>query len=140
MEARGNHALFSNNGHVGIEQTASTMHFGPIAGVNGFMTTHFTQNRTPGFDANFHIFRVVWTPNQIEFFVDGISIGVVHAGNGFWERGNFAGSGHANPWAGASIMAPFDQEFFIIINNAVGGTHFILSFTRLKSVHIDNCF
>lgn len=123
MEARGNHALFSNGGHVGIEQTASTMHFGPQAGINGFNTAHFYRNQIPGFDSNFHVYRLVWTPLQIEFFVDNVSLGIVHSGNGFWERGGFASSGLANPWAGASVMAPFDQEFFIIINNAVGGLY-----------------
>lgn len=119
MEARGNHALFSNGGHVGIEQTASTMHFGPQEGINGFLTSHFHRNRIPGFDVDFHLFKLIWTPYQIEFFVDNVSLGTVHSGNGFWERGGFGGQ---NPWAGASNMAPFDQEFFIIINNAVGGS------------------
>lgn len=29
-----------------------------------------------------------------------------------------------NPWEGSTLAAPFDQEFYIIINNAVGGTVF----------------
>ena len=41
---------------------------------------------------------------------------------GFWELGNFSESTH-NPWASESIVAPFDQEFFIIMNLAVGGNN-----------------
>lgn len=63
------------------------------------------------------------TPYQIEFFVDNEHIGTVHSGNGFWERG-FNSAGHANPWVGGTIMAPFDQEFFIIINHAIGGLYY----------------
>lgn len=120
MEGRGNFALFSGNTHVGVEQMGTTMHFGPpCCNGNGWPTAHFTRNRTPGYDSNFHNYRMIWTPYQIEYYVDNDHVGTVHSGNGFWARGGFGGN---NPWAGASIMAPFDQEFFIILNNAVGGT------------------
>ena len=122
MEGRGNFALFNGGTHVGVEQTGSTLHFGPQWNINGWPTSHGTLNRTPGFDSNFHVYRLIWSPVQIEFFVDNQHVLTIPAGNGFWARGNFAGSGLPNPWAGASLMAPFDQEFFIILNNAVGGT------------------
>lgn len=67
---------------------------------------------------------MTWTPAGITFYIDNHVIGVVNAGAGFWARGGFAGTGLPNPWAGASIMAPFDQEFYIIINNAIGGINF----------------
>lgn len=47
----------------------------------------------------------------------------VDARDGFWARGGF-NSDFENPWIGADKMAPFDQEFFVILNNAVGGTAF----------------
>lgn len=122
MESRGNFALFYEGTHVGVEQMGSTMHFGPQWNINGWPTAHFSKNRTPGFDSNFHVYKMIWTPYDIQFFVDDDYVGIVEAGNGFWERGGFASSGLPNPWAGASVMAPFDQEFFIILNNAVGGT------------------
>lgn len=124
MELRGNRNLFNGNTNVGVEQTGSTMHFGPYWNVNGWPTTHYTRNRVPGFDANFHLYKLVWGPNQIQFLVDNEIIGTVNAGNGFWERGGFQNSGHPNPWVGASNMAPFDQEFYIIMNLAVGGTNY----------------
>ncbi len=48
----------------------------------------------------------------------------------FWERGGGGGggggfSGRDNPWEGAANgAAPFDQEFYIIMNVAVGGNFF----------------
>jgi hypothetical protein len=45
---------------------------------------------------------------------------------GMWERGGFEGNTVngtrvSNPWEGASNTAPFDQEFYLILNVAVGG-------------------
>ena len=134
MEGRGNQALFNDGVHAGVEQTGSTMHFGPDGGRNGWPTSHATMNRSPGFDADFHRYKLVWTPLQIEFFVDDEIILTVNAGNGFWEKGGFTESGLPNLWAGGDIMAPFDQEFYVILNNAIGGSYYILSFTSLKSV------
>lgn len=68
------------------------------------------------------MYKLVWTPTQLQFFYDNEHIGTVDAGSGFWNRGNFASSGLPNPWTQGTIMAPFDQEFYIIMNLAVGGT------------------
>lgn len=67
---------------------------------------------------------MVWSQDFIRFFVDNVEMGTVNAGNGFWARGGFQNSGLPNPWAGASKMAPFDQEFHVIINLAVGGVNY----------------
>lgn len=44
-------------------------------------------------------------------------------GAGFWSRGTFANApGIDNPWRLATTnIAPFDQEFYLIMNLAVGG-------------------
>lgn len=85
----------------------------------------------PGFDANFHVYRLEWTPAGIRFLVDGNVMLNVPVGAGFWSRGGFASSGAPNPWLGGTQMAPFDEEFFIIMNLAVGGTVFFAD-------HFDN--
>jgi len=49
----------------------------------------------------------------------------------FFERGNFPAvwqNGSAavvleNPWVNGTIAAPFDQEFYLILDVAVGGTN-----------------
>lgn len=61
---------------------------------------------------------MVWKPDSIQFFIDNALMGTVNADKGFWARGNFGGSGLPNPWTRGTIMAPFDQEFHLIINNA----------------------
>lgn len=41
----------------------------------------------------------------------------------YFEWANFSSLGDIdNPWRGGSKMAPFDQEYYIILNVAVGGT------------------
>lgn len=48
-------------------------------------------------------------------------------GKSFWSFGNFGtsadnGESYPNPWTNATVpnAAPFDQEFFLILNVAVG--------------------
>lgn len=124
MELRGNRDLWSGATHVGNQQAGSTMHFGPAWNVNGWPTAHYTRNQNPGFDANFHNYKLVWTPTSIQFLIDNNEVGIVHAGSGFWDRGGFGSSGLPNPWTGGTVMAPFDQEFYIIMNTAIGGTNY----------------
>lgn len=62
---------------------------------------------------------------MLQFQIDNSVVGTIDAREGFWKRGGslFEDSGLPNPWTEGTIMAPFDQEFFVIINNAVGGTN-----------------
>ena len=44
---------------------------------------------------------------------------------GFWELGEFEneyGEGMKNPWEGYAKNAPFDKDYYLIVNLAVGGT------------------
>lgn len=123
MELRGNRQLYNSaNVNVGTEQAGHTMHWGPAWNMNGWEQTHWTRNQQPGWNDNFHRYRMVWTDQFLQFFIDDVEVGIVHAGSGFWNRGGWTGIG--NPWDGASNMAPFDQEFYIIMNLAVGGTNY----------------
>lgn len=103
----------------------STLHFGPNLGMNAFYTSNFKLHRTEGFNDDFHIYRLGWTETTMEFFVDNTRVGLINAtaDGGFWNRGEFESRNATfNPWKRDSIMAPFDQEFFIILNVAVGST------------------
>lgn len=134
MESRGNRFLYAQGGHVGTEQVGSTLHFGPQSGVNGWPTAHRTKNRVPGWNEDFHLYKLVWTTNSLQFYYDNEHIETISVGSGFWDRGNFGATGLPNPWTQGTIMAPFDQEFYIILNLAVGGTMFFDdSFTNRDS-------
>jgi len=125
MEMRGNRALFADGGHVGNQQASSTIHFGPSPSVkNHWPLAHLSRNQNSGFNENFHLYKATWSPNEIRFLIDNDLMGTISPSNGFWNYGGFGSSGYQNPWTNGTILAPFDQEFFIIMNLAVGGTNF----------------
>lgn len=125
IETRGNRNLWNPKGiHVGVEQMESTLHFGPRPGLNGYSYTNFKRNSQPGFAEDFHTYKLIWTPQMMTFKVDDNTVGSVNstADGGFWKRGRFdeREPDQSNPWRYGTLMAPFDQEFYVIINLAVG--------------------
>lgn len=130
MESRGNSQLYSSSTNVGSEQISSTLHFGPKAGIDAWRTAHFVKNGFEGFDKDFHRYKMVWTPRSLEFFLDDKIIGIIDAEKGFFHRGKFDEKKYENPWLNGTIMAPFDEEFYIILNTAVGGTSFFSDFYK----------
>ncbi|XP_062537645.1 beta-1,3-glucan-binding protein-like [Armigeres subalbatus] len=126
MEGRGNLDYRLEDGtHIGVEQVGSTLHFGPNPSLNGFETSTASKNSAPaeGFNKGFHRYQLEWTPDFMKFSVDDEEHLFVD-GN-FWQRGNFdeKAPGTPNPWSSGGFMAPFDEEFHIIMNLAVGGTN-----------------
>lgn len=123
LESRGNENLVQNGVNIGTHMVGSTLHWGPDYYHNCYEYTHYEKVDNEAFSDNFHVYALEWTPDYIRFFIDGNIIGTVTPpAGGFWELGNLGSSGYSNPWEGDSKMAPFDQEFYIIINLAVGGT------------------
>lgn len=78
MESRGNQQLYSGSTNVGTEQISSTLHFGPAAGIDAWKTAHCTKNmEINGYNFDFHIYRLIWTPAGFEFHVDNTVIGMI---------------------------------------------------------------
>jgi len=129
MESRGNLNLMKDGENIGAEQYGSTLHFGVDYIINGQQYTHVQKNTAPGqgFNADFHTYGVEWTPEKINFLLDDTSIGeVVVPEGGFWELGQFEtdyGEGMANPWKNYNKNSPFDKDFYLVLNLAVGGTN-----------------
>lgn len=110
VESRGNRQYLNDKGkHIGVEHFGSTLHFGPRWDQNGYWSATFATHSKPkeGYNNGFHRFLIVWTPECITFCVDGLEVGQIKAGEGFWNRAKFTGD---NIWANATKMAPFDQE------------------------------
>lgn len=123
LESRGNEDLVQNGVNIGTHMVGSTLHWGPDYYHNKYDMTHFDKVENEGYNTGFHTYGVVWTPDSISFSVDGVTLGTVAPpAGGFWELGDLGSSGMSNPWEGDTKMAPFDQEFYLIINLAVGGT------------------
>ncbi|ODM92568.1 Beta-1,3-glucan-binding protein [Orchesella cincta] len=128
LESRGNAELYdTDNVHIGVEQIAQTLHFGPFFSKNGWEKTHFEQNsrRGEGYNKAFHLYQLEWTPDRIKFSVDNEPVAeVIPSNGGFWELAGFPNN-MENPWRFAenAKMAPFDQKFYIVVGLAVGGTN-----------------
>ena len=61
--------------------------------------------------SDFHIYEVEWTEDKMDFYVDGSYLGTYFKTNGGWQQ-----------W-------PYDQEFYIILNLAIG-SHFMACNTQ----------
>jgi beta-glucanase (GH16 family) len=123
MESRGNSKIFDGDVNVGVEHTASTIHYGPFFEIRRYLS--FPNNTAPneGFNKDFHLYQMEWTPEKFVFKVDDFVIGELPVPNGGWWEHFQGHAGVVNPWAGNEKMAPFDQEFYIIMNLAVGGVN-----------------
>ncbi|XP_071096802.1 beta-1,3-glucan-binding protein-like [Haliotis cracherodii] len=127
MESRGNRHYYDANGRsVGVDSYGSTIHFGTDYFHNGWSRAHQSWVKENGtYGDEFHTYGVEWDEDAITFSFDGRQTLRVSPGDtGFWGFGEFNETGFDNPWKGASKMAPFDKEFYIILNVAVGGFNY----------------
>ncbi|KAG0278786.1 hypothetical protein BGZ95_003184, partial [Linnemannia exigua] len=119
VESRGNGPDYPPGGY---NKVASTLHWGPSYEFNRFPMTH-NETSLPGgktFADDFHIFTLDWTAQGIKTYVDGKLLLNVPFDNSMFSKGKFP-PWVENLWA-SSNAAPFDQEFYMIMNVAVAGT------------------
>lgn len=74
--------------------------------------TQFTYNLPEGesFATGYHTYGIEWEPGSIKWFVDGNMVGEANS----WFTAMIEGNNRPYP-------APFNQDFYIILNLAVGG-------------------
>ncbi|XP_026319632.1 beta-1,3-glucan-binding protein-like, partial [Hyposmocoma kahamanoa] len=71
----------------------------------------------------FHNYTLIWRPASISVFVDGEQYGEVTPGEGFAADASKDGVQAAPQWLKGSVMAPFDEFFYVAIGLNVGGVH-----------------
>ncbi len=86
-------------------------------------TTSVYSHPTPLSD-DFHIYGLHWTKDRLYTYIDdpsNVVLDVDMSQQTFFEFGEFPSS-YENPWRGDETNAPFNRDFYLIINLAVGGT------------------
>lgn len=140
-ESRGNAPGFMSVDSLGAlsagghDTVVSTLHWGTntpyVVDQSSLTTNGLTFPSGPSsLTSDFHTFGMEWTANSIRTYVDKKLTRVAYfklPAKGFWQLGKFStisldqGYTFTNPWIAAAQDAPFDQEFYLIINLAVGG-------------------
>jgi beta-glucanase (GH16 family) len=122
MESRGNVDYPAG----GVDSFASTMHWGPDFFTNQYAKTHAEYKLASGLlSDDFHTYGLYWDDKQIYTYIDSESnkvLQVNHSDISYWDRSKI--TNRENPWQySPNKCAPFDTEFYLIINLAVGGTN-----------------
>jgi len=128
MESRGNNYTYPTGGNNVVLQTT---HWGPSP---DFDMSHVTNAGLPAAHApwpsTFHVFGMQWTEKYIFTYIDSRVQQVLYQkfDKPAIQRGNFPktwanGTMVVDVWANATDAAPFDQDFYLIISLAVGGTN-----------------
>ncbi|KAK9235211.1 concanavalin A-like lectin/glucanase domain-containing protein [Lipomyces kononenkoae] len=127
-ESRGNDHTYPPGG---VNVMSSTLHWGPTMALDRYYKTHVALALTHStFADGFHTFGLEWSEKYIMTYLDGRLRQVVYHkfGTPFWPWGKFPntydnGTTVSNPWPANDVQAPFDQDFYLILNVAVGGTN-----------------
>jgi len=124
VESRGNGPSYPAGG---VNQFGSTLHWGPFWPEDAYIQTHQTYTLPSGdFSQEFHVFGFVWDSTKMYTYLDtpsNIILSVDTGSKSFWDKGGWAAYGANNPWAGRANNAPFDQEFYLVMNVAAGGVN-----------------
>jgi len=128
-ETRGNNHTYSQGGNNIIN---SAIHWGPNKDNDGWWRNNVKRAALhTTFSADFHTFGMEWSEKYLFTYVDNrlLQVSYIAFDQPLWERGQFPlsddnGTRLINPWSATGrFSTPFDQEFYLILNVAVGGTN-----------------
>lgn len=92
-----------------ISKIDGTLHYGNSFPNNQYDGDPYTLS-SGDFTNSFHLFAVEWEPNAIRWYVDGILF-----------KTETKTPNSLNPASNNAVTWPWDQDFFIIMNLAIGG-------------------
>ncbi|KAH7392680.1 concanavalin A-like lectin/glucanase domain-containing protein [Pyrenochaeta sp. MPI-SDFR-AT-0127] len=129
LESRGNNASYGQGGNNII---TSTMHFGPSPQFDGWWHNVFmNQALRTTFSDDYNTFGIEWSEKYIFTYINSRLRQVMFKtfNKPFWDHGQFPvadrnGTRLNNPWElTGSKASPFDQDFYLVLDVAVGGTN-----------------
>lgn len=129
-ELRGNDVNYG----LGRDAMTSSLHWGPTPKLDAYWQTYGTWfARRTDFTKAFHTFGLLWSKDYIYMYSDSRLKQVFYMKfsekQTLWEKGKFEGavvnsSVIENPWKQTgNPNTPFDENFFLILNVAVGSTN-----------------
>lgn len=129
MESRGNNYTYSQGGN---NIVSSTLHWGPNSANDGWWQNNVKREALhTTYAKGYHTFGMEWSEKYIFSYIDTrlLQVMYVNFNKPFWDKGNFPvsdsnGTRLVDPWSQTGHdSTPFDQDFYLILNVAVGGTN-----------------
>ncbi|KAF8891406.1 ectomycorrhiza-upregulated GH16 glucan endo-1,3-beta-glucosidase precursor [Infundibulicybe gibba] len=131
VESRGNGIRYTAHGSNYVQ---GSLNWGPAQNLNGVSKSYsWWTDRRKSFADDFHTYVLEWTPDFLRMSVDTRLHTLLDFkfDQPFFKRGDFPevisnGSSLVplqNPWINGTNATPFDQDFFLILNVAVGSTN-----------------
>ncbi|KAJ7234461.1 glycoside hydrolase family 16 protein, partial [Mycena rebaudengoi] len=134
VESRGNGLRYTNRG---ANYVQGSLNWGPNPQLNGVGHSYsWWQERRKLFSSDFHTYVMEWTEEWLRIYVDTRlhTLLDMKFNEPFFQRGEFPETFRTpegklealqNPWVNATVKnaAPFDQDFYLIMNVAVGSTN-----------------
>jgi len=127
VDTKGNRKLFNPDGvNVGSEQTCPDIRYG-TKDMKKIVYYCVNTDEDQGFDRDFHVYELEWTPDRITLKID--DEGIIAAPfprpsmYKLWSKGRRI----PNPWeqgAENQKLAPFDKEFNLVMGISIGGNGF----------------
>ena len=130
-ESRGNDYSYPQGGN---NIVSSAMHWGPSPSTDAWWRTNNKRKALRStYHDKFHTFGLEWSEKYLFTYVDGRLAQTLYTrfdgGKSMWRKGKFPpaeGNGTAlvDVWSHTGRgSTPFDEEFYLLINLAVGGTN-----------------
>lgn len=91
------------------DSVCGTIHYGGTWPANKYAGEDFVFPDGQTFDSDYHVYSLVWEQDKLKWYVDGVCYYALS--NDSW----YSAADPSNPYA------PFDQEFYILMNVAAGG-------------------
>lgn len=129
MESRGNNWTYAQGGN---DIVSSTLHWGPDPANDGWWRNNVKRQALhTTYASGFHTYGVEWSEKYIFTYIDTRLLQVMYVtfNQPFWQKGQFPlatsnGTRLENPWGFTGENdTPFDQDFYLILNIAVGSTN-----------------
>ncbi|KAI9675299.1 MAG: hypothetical protein M1817_001202 [Caeruleum heppii] len=128
-ESRGNNYTYAQGGN---NIVSSALHWGPNTANDAWWRTNVKRRALHStYSDGFHTFGLEWSEKYLFTYIDTRLLQVLYTNfnEPLWARGKFPlsdsnGTRLVDPWSKTGRdSTPFDQDFFLILNVAVGGTN-----------------